>query len=286
MSVKSEHECEFCGTMFKTSNNLTTHKKSAKYCLSIRNATGKPNTCVGCGKNFTYAASLTRHISVCKKILVKDTDIKELNEKIVSLEKELEMSRSKVNFLEKENLELKLLLENGKGQLIVYEKHPGVVHNTQYINPKLTNIKCDTISPLTLEYVQKQVSKYTYEEYIRGELGLVDYIAGLIVEDDQRNYVCTDTSRNKFHRLIETREWKEDNGAHFLNTIFDSLKEPATTYYHKIAGMYKIPGEQETGDFLMDRTKKMFFGIAKEKSKDRADLFNKIRTEVRTLAAV
>ena len=57
-----------------------------------------------------------------------------------------------------------------------------------------------------------EAGKYTYGDFIRGEIGLVDFIAGLISDEDQRSYVCTDTARNKFHRLIETREWETDNG--------------------------------------------------------------------------
>jgi len=182
----------------------------------------------------------------------------------------------------------KIQAAEGRGQIKVYKERPGTINNTQYINPKLVNIKCETIHPLTLEYVKQEVEegKYSYENYIRGEKGLVDFISALISEDDQRSYVCTDAARNKFHRLIETREWKEDNGANFLNNIFDSLKDPATLYYGKVTNMLKAPDEQETGDFLMGRTKRMFFGITSPKSKDREELFNKIRTEVRKLAAV
>jgi len=287
------HRCEFCGSTFKSSNNLITHKKSAKYCLNQRSITAETRKCKWCDKSFSYQASLSRHMLSCKTN--RDNVFQRLNDKIEQLEDEADQLRDEADQLrdekkqlEEEIISLKLLLENGKGQIKVYKERPGVVNNTQYINPKLLNIKCDTIHPLTLEYVQQEADdgKYSYENYIKGEKGLVDFIAGLISEDDQRSYVCTDAARNKFHRLIETREWKEDNGANFLNKIFDSLKEPASTYYGKITNMLRVPEEQETGDFLMDKTKKMFFGITDPKSKDREDLFNRIRANVRKLASI
>lgn len=308
-----EYKCEFCGNTFSNKNNLAVHRKTAKYCITQRGKQSEAYKCV-CGKIFTRAHSLKIHSNNCltkisqnkeeeladlrafkeksiPKLVELDTltieaaNLRETNKTMIS---KIQQLKEEVNELKTKNLELTLALENGKGQIKVYKERPGTVHNTQYINPKLLNIKCETIPPLTLEHVQGEVDqgKYTYENYIRGEKGLVDFIAALILEDEQRSYVCTDTARNKFHRLIETREWKEDNGAKFLNKIFDSLKDPATIYYKKIVEMMKTPDEQDTGDFLMDKTKRMFFGITSPKSKDRTELFNRIRTEVRKLAAV
>jgi len=50
--------------------------------------------------------------------------------------------------------------------------------------------------------------------------------------------------------------------------------------------MSLIPEERDTGDFLMDKTKKMFFGITRPKSRDRENLFSKIRSDVRDLASI
>lgn len=319
--------CEFCGNVFSSQNNMAMHKKTAKYCIALQDKQQRRQTheCI-CGKAFTRAYTLKVHATKCpvkishdaeeeierlrsselevetlretiedleeknivaeQKIEDVEQELRDVKEKNIALEKELKGARAKIKELKAENIELKLSLENGKGQIKVYKERPGTVN--QYINPKLLNIKCETIPPLTLEYVKKEVDcgKYTYENYIRGEKGLVDFISALITEDDQRSYVCTDAARNKFHRLIETREWKEDNGANFLNKIFDSLKDRATDYYKRIVEMSESDGEQDTGDFLMDKTKRMFFGITSPKSKDRAELFNRIRTEVRQLAAV
>ena len=278
-----DHICEHCKHSFSSKSNLATHKRSAKYCIQGRLISSVKHKCLECGKEFTRNSTLRAHIPLCRVKIVR-----EQQEEVKILREYKTYAFAKIKELKEQVEDLKLLLAEDHGQIKVYKERPGVINNNQYVHPKLVNIKCDTISPLTIEHVKQEVNqgKYSYENYIRGEKGLVEFISSLITDDDQRSYVCTDTSRNKFHRLIETREWKEDNGAGFLNNIFDQLKEPATDYYKKVVKMAHSPDEQDTGDFLMDKTKRMFFGITCPQSKDRDDLFNRIRTEVRHLAAI
>jgi DNA-directed RNA polymerase beta' subunit len=217
----------------------------------------------------------------------KDKEIEALE---ILLKEMREEKDAKIEELEKEIERLTSTMEESKGKITVYKERPGVANtnNTAYINPKLINIKCDTIAPFTIENVKKEIDsgKYTYEKFIHGECGLVDFISNLIVDEDQRSYVCTDTSRNKFHRLIETREWKEDNGANFLSKVLDQLKDSATEYYEKVIKMTENPDNRDTGEFLITKTKPMVMGIVHPKSKDRTTLFNRIRAEVRKLASV
>lgn len=269
--------CGFCEHAFSTKCNLINHQRSAKYCLQLRKEQAvEKYKCKSCNKVFTQQNNLDRHSEKCVGRMLHL--IEEQRDEIFRLQ-------TQVATLQKEIEGYKLQLAEDKGKIIVYKERPGAV----YVNPKILNVKCDTIPPLTIETVKQEVESgnYSYEMYIRGERGLVDFIESLIKsEDEQRSYVCTDAARNKFHRLIETREWKEDNGANFLNKIFDQLKVPATEYYQKINSMTLESEERDTGDFLMDKTKKMFFGITSPKSRDRLDLFNRIRMEVRKLAAV
>lgn len=293
-----EHKCEFCGSTFSKGCNLITHKKTAKYCLEIQGKKDSSFVCDRCGKKFNYNTNLTRHKKVCKsEVNEKDQLIedltassKEKDEIIACKDEELENAKIRVKELEKEVLELKIKLANGEGQIKVYKERPGVVNNnTQYVNSKLLSVKCDKIRPFTIETVREEVQggKYTFDQYIRAEKGLVDFISGIISQDEQRSYVCTDSSRHKFHRLLESREWQSDNGATFLNKVFDELKEPATVYYKKICGMMENPEEdREFADILMNKTKAMFFAITMPKSKERPVVFSKVRNEVKTLAIV
>lgn len=294
--------CSFCKSSFRSKCNLATHVKNAKYCLDIRGLKLMENGCKDCGNCFSSKVNLNKHEKICpakniivkKMLAAKDAEIEEMKEQIEEIIREnedemiavVEEKDSRIAELEDEVYELKLAIAESKGKISVYKERPGVVNTI--INPKLLNIKCDTISPLTVENVKKDVDagKYTYGDFIRAEGGLVDFIASLISDDDQKNYVCTDSARNKFHRLIETREWKEDNGANFLNKILDQLKESATAYYTKVVNMIENPEDRDLGELLMNKTKPMIMGITRPGSKDRSALFSRIRAEVRKLASV
>jgi len=301
-----DHSCECCGASFKKKSNLITHKKSAKYCLAIRGEGSVTCVCSGCGKSFNYMASLARHKKVCTSIGItlqeKDDIIDNLNVEIEKLHEELEekdvtiattneslaQAKNKIKTLKKEVYDIKLILENSKGQLVQATKKekPVVNNNNTYVN-KLLNVKCDTIRPFTIETVREDVTagKYTFDLFIQGEKGIVEFISAIISQSDQKSYVCTDSSRQRFHRLMESREWKDDNGATFLNKVLDELKDPATDYYNRVHDMM-CNGDKDTGDFLLTKTKPIAIGITCPRSKERVSTFTKIRNEVKMLATI
>ena len=61
---KSNHECNFCGTVFGQKNNLKMHKK---ICSKNKKAV---TPCTTCGKSFTKYCHKVEHESICgiKKI--------------------------------------------------------------------------------------------------------------------------------------------------------------------------------------------------------------------------
>lgn len=302
------HKCAGCDKGFGQKNNLQRHQKTCipffQTLLDSKEEEIKEYRELLKEKDREYQDALDEEIQEYRKRLEeKDDQIRQKvielavleqqkDREIVALGKKKDRERdAKIAELEKEVTRLNLIIAESKGKISVYKERPGVINNTQYINPKLLQIKCDTIPPLTIENVKKEIGsgKYTYDNFIRGESGLVDFIATLISDDeDQRSYVCTDAARNNFHRLIETREWENDNGATFLNKILDQLCEPAKEYYGKVLKMTesKDEGNRDLGEFLMEKTKPIAMGITCPKSKDRNALFNKIRTEVRKLASV
>lgn len=294
--------CGACGAEFSFRSNLTRHQKTALYCLSDPEG---EFICQYCDYRANLKVTFLKHTEKCvlrKKIIVheeriaelekliaeKDGKISERDELIKITRKNLKQSKTRITSLEKEIADLKLKDANTEGQIKVYRERPGTSNtSTQYINNKLLQVKCDTIRPFTIETVRDDIrdGKYTFERYIQAEKGLLDFIADIIFQDDQRSYVCTDSSRQRFHRLLESREWRDDNGATFLNKVLDELKELATEYYTKITDMM-VNGDRELADILMNKTKIMAYGIINPKSKDRETTFAKIRNEVKKLSSI
>ena len=110
-------ECEFCHKIFSTKTVLLTHKKSAKYCLSLQGKENKDFECQYCDRTFTLEHVLKEHLHSCKKKNKKEKDDKEaqLIEKYEEKEKQL---IEKLEDKEKQILELKAKLEKFENALI------------------------------------------------------------------------------------------------------------------------------------------------------------------------
>ena len=207
-------------------------------------------------------------------------------------------------------------IANGDGQIKVYKEvidKPKTVNTNNYINPKLLAVPTKHIRPFTIDTVREEITNggYSYEMFIRGIRGLTDFVNGMIVdtsdnsvprieeltdsEDEprkgnpERNYVCTDSSRNKFHRLLKSKDWKSDNGAHFLGKVLNELSNNANDYYKRQIEMMRnanCEDEREHADTLINLTKNTYFGITRPKSKERKQLFRQLRSEIRSIAAI
>ena len=76
-------------------------------------------------------------------------------------------------------------------------------------------------------------------------------------------------------------------GGYISQQDFGPIKGTCQSLLRTNLDMATAPTEDgELGDILMQKTKHIAMGITCSKSKNRALLFNKIRTEVRKLAAV
>jgi len=99
------HKCEFCGNLFTSNPNLITHKKTAKYCLAIRDIKTETCECANCGKIFNALHNLKRHQKSCnyhlppaiQKLLDdKDLELDEKSAEIEKIKKETEEVREEV----------------------------------------------------------------------------------------------------------------------------------------------------------------------------------------------
>ncbi len=293
----SKYLCEFCDHKLSTEVNLKKHQQTAKYCLKAQGKViSSAFTCEYCDKKFTQKSNLQFHAKSCKQRPSETEKLKDENAALRAKISRLETHNKKIVAREKlkdkriQELERKVSYGEGKidGQSETYEKVANKPMNV-YINPKLVNISIDNIRPMTVGTIREDVHKYTYEEFLRGLDGLEQFIEGIIVDDKERNYVCVDSSRNKFHRLLESREWKADNCAHFINTILDELKEVATEHLQTL-----VDAERDAVSDVFRReeieqqriiAKPVYYGITSSGG-DRERLFKSVRNRIRDVAAV
>ncbi len=269
--------------------------KTAKYCNA---AVENIYKCI-CDYETAMKSDLKRHKTTCKiqitlrvaaqQIGEKDTQIDILStendilkEATLDVKRENTVLNQQLVDLKQQIATLNLELAGLTGQLTVYNKTP--------VNAKLKTVKHNTIRPFTIETVRADVENglYTYDHYVTGIPGLAEFISQITKVGDETSYVCTDASRNVFHRLLETRAWKMDNGAKFLESVLDELVDPAGDYYDKVADLLASPDEtaRELADVIYERTRPIYYAIAKKKSKDRVDVMNALRAEIRRIAAI
>lgn len=292
-SPRKEYECEHCTYTTPIKNTFTRHVASCKYVYAAQQLEEiekekqdlcDANQAILDEKDKILENLKEKNRENQKNLKEKDGEIKRIYEE---KDMKIKMLRQKIKDLKEENIAYRLQLEEKKGRIVVYKERPSTVNNNTYINPKLLQVKCNTIRPFTVETVREdvQAGKFTFERFIKAEKGLIEFISDIIAKDTEFSYVCTDSSRQKFHRLLESREWKDDNGATFLNKVLDELKEPTTEYYRRITDMM-VNGDRDTADFLRAKTKPMVMGITCPSSKDREATFTKVRNEVKKLATV
>lgn len=311
--------CEFCDKSFKCAQNLKVHKETAKYCLKLREEIAETNdktacfVCEYCDNPFTQKKSLNIHYKTCSKY--KDHIIEEKNNEIQTLTKK--KNTEIVNLTKKKNAEIASLAKKNKNleekiakleKDIAYKDGYGEGYGNGYgtgvnvIKPaKITNnvifqrlksLPVTTIQPLTISLVKKTLCDYTFDMYMRGELGVVQYIEGITaleLEDGtvETNYTSTDRSRCSFHRLAAGKEWRADGGAKFIDTILTQLSPKVLEYSNKIAADIKNPGTnnnmREALSFDQKRLTPFDMGVIHPKSRDRVILLKKIRASVKDI---
>jgi len=294
--IKSAIICDHCSKQFSSKSSLTNHQKTAKYCLDIQ---GKnlPSTykCKGCGKEFTRKYHFDRHGDKCI-FYVKYISKRKEN----VYKQKIKKQKRQIKMLQRINKRMDKKLSENKGKIKVLEDgSTRPINNTTYNNSKLLTIKTDNISPLTYYNVFENVNEgmYTKEMFDRGISGIVEFISNMIIyENDsgeiERNYACTDTSRHKFHRLIDTNEWKSDNGAHFLTDILDCIEPEVNRHYNDLIGKrtkaHIIGDEEEYAhcNSMVQKMKPLYRGVKSKKGEPREKLFGALRNQIGQVASV
>ena len=194
------YTCEFCSKTFSSRSNLNTHKKTAKYCISLR----EPDiiSCDHCCKEFTTKKSLNVHNGLCK--VKKDKEHQYMKLRIVELEATLE---AKIHEIESLN---NVLL---RSQACVEEiaKQPKTTTNN-----KTTN-KVSILTPLDLsaERLKELVeANFTNSHLLEGQKGVARFTVEHVIkdEDGKLQYICTDPARHTFRFREGETEIKDLRG--------------------------------------------------------------------------
>jgi len=296
VSDTKKHKCKYCLRYFLNKNNLERHKTTCplkkEYGLKKKILESEQDQKART-KKWKKERKLLKTTIECSEQEINELK-KVIEEKNIEITKIIEENNTEITKKDQEIAALKVECE--KGKIEVYDKicakvlDKPTVTNT-YIHPKLINLPITTIHPLTPEYVQEQVANgnYGFDHYLKGEDGLVEFIYSITMcenEDGEmeRNYVCTDPSRDSYHRLVETKEWQKDKGGKFMDVILDTLSGRVDGYHHqllderiKYKGL-KAPDGYDP-DYVYKKNNDMHSGVVQVRGTERRSLRQRLKKE-------
>lgn len=212
--------CEFCQSTFACQKNLESHKKMAKYCLTIQGLGRDKHKCSGCDKSFSNNHWLNHHQMGCLnfQIIIKTEQI----------EKDKKILEEKINILEKDNSELKILniklqdtIKELAEKAIANAKPTTITNNTNNTNHNNTTI--NNLQVISEAHINDHVKHLTIDHIKRGALGYSEYFLEYPLKE---RVVCTDYSRRKLKYKNENGEIVSDPEMTTLSDLlFKSIKE-------------------------------------------------------------
>ena len=212
-------ECEFCKKIFSTKGNLSSHQKTAKYCLELQGKLVETSfNCDYCNKDFTQRTSLNDHLNVCKEKKKQIQDDREKEHALVV--KKLESEIAKVKRTEQRNYQEKIEEKEKYYREKIEEKNEYIAKlearldkfESTVVNlaaePKTTTTKTTNnvvVNNHTLNLSQEHVSKVLDEHFTKevaagGQKGLAKMVHEKMLTgpDGKPTYVCVDSSRQTF----------------------------------------------------------------------------------------
>lgn len=202
---EENYKCEFCKKDFSTKGSLVTHKKTAKYCLSLQGKECIDFSCDFCNKNFTLKQSFQEHSLICKKKQEVDLNTKQsvLQNRIDRLEEQIKDTDEKlkekdVQLKQKDAYIVKIedLLKKANETIAEIAKQPKTTNNTDNrVQTQNINFDIDNIAKITsvLE------NHLTPDVLSRGQEGVADMLKEHLLQSEGKPiYECTDVSRQKF----------------------------------------------------------------------------------------
>lgn len=297
--------CEFCCKSFTQKGHMDTHLKGcSEYKVYIASEKEKKSKVLEIGHLNTETEKYTKRLKLLRLELTKEktrvkllveTEIKHLAAQ-EKLQIELEKLQAENEEKDEKIIELEKTLERGRGILIGYEKvkPANVTTNNTIVNQKLSKLKVDNIKPLTHATIQEHIPNYTFELFLKGEVGIVEYITGMTqlqMEDGtiEQNYACTDKSRNTFHRLMESKEWAHDGGARCITKVLNSLKDIVEEHWDNLVLKARTTTDPFDGDYYHNKLKELLgfrCSFANPNSSYREQSFKKIKAQMKHISSV
>ena len=253
--------CQYCNKLFTSKGNLSTHQKTANFCIQIQNKnqdnldiensdTQKMGySCEFCNKNFSSKQRYKTHIDICIDKYKKEIlDLKividglKLNEKII-LELEIENKLLREANLYHNNTHKQLIdLQNG----------------IQEIAKISIEQKNDTISNMIKKYVKKQPRK-------QFECSNVIYILTTSSLRKDRRYILGKaknlTNRLSTYNKTDEHEvvfYQECDNEEFMNLLEPTVFKKLNDYREQANRERFILPEDKNIDFFIDIVKNCF----------------------------
>ena len=220
-------ECTFCKKTFSTKTILSTHQRTAKYCLLLQGKDNKNFECEYCKKIFTSLQSLTEHnTNSCKEkkiSMITDEYIKKIEDlKLLQKEKDNEICHlNKVICHQKETIQ-KLEGNISKLEAKLEKFEDIVLSKSDKKYPTTTNNTTNNIvinNTLNLNDIEKMNSfldeKLDKEVLAGGQKSFALLMSSTMLKD---KYKCVDPSRQNFEFTNELGEIERDVKAKKLTT--------------------------------------------------------------------
>lgn len=210
-------KCEFCLNDFSNKTSLTTHQRTAKYCLKLQNISNIGSfICKICDKAFIRKSELLSHSKSCKK----DPDIIE-NELLLTI-KELDKYKNFVEMLEKQIEEQKQTIKELQDKLENIAVTAVSRSNTSTTNKNIIqNNYIQNLQPVTDETFSENISNLTIDHIMKGPIGYAEYALGYPLK---KRLMCVDYARKKI-------KFKDKDG----NVITDpEMTNLATKFFKSI----------------------------------------------------
>ncbi len=292
------YTCDYCGRDFLHKSSYEKHTKICK-------VQDKHNTTVEKQKQYqkeqqkTIASNLRKLREQSFEITDLKKQIKQLEQDKHDLERAVQTHLETIGFRDREIITLKEKVAFEKGCMAGYEKnkHQPAITNVKTINKTTTNnvvnqklakICVDNIDPFTIETIQNNKDRFTIEKYIQGVPGIVSFIEGITRVTDKngninRNYVCTDKPRNSFYQLLDSREWKADDGASCISSVLDVLN-PIVEQYDRDMGKIIVSNDKQESEkykTIVLEMKNVGRGFDGKETEHRDKLMEKVRNSIK-----